>query len=260
MKHKSRQIKSNMLLSVAIALTGVFISGNALAINDVIHTVATKLGHGLTYGKLVKQVDEAKKTYENLQKNLIKVQGLQSSGIAMTDKFEQRDPQYGMKAACPGAGAFSLSNLMSSMALDMEGDIKKQQKEICQRIVMAHNVQYNESAKMLKHLREVQGAKLKAIEKEVNGVGDSKGKLDSAVVKFDQYQADATRDEQYSTTLIAAYDTYIESLQQSQALLGKQALTGNNGSDTFAETVTRKFVQGAVLKGSLDTLRATRDR
>lgn len=173
----------------------------------------------------------------------------------MTDKFEQRAPDYGMNASCPGAGGFSLSNLMSSLTLDMEGDIKKQQKEICQRIVLARNAQYNEAAKMLKYLREDQGAKLQAIEAERKKVGDSAGKLQGVQEMLEQYQADAARDQQYSVTLISAYDTYIGTLQQSQALLGKQALTGDSGNDTFADTLKTKFVQGAVLEGALQTAR-----
>ena len=262
---KTRTATKSLLhhkLWMCIALASVFTATGAYAFTDVPHTLVTKLGHGATYAKIAKQIAEAKKqlteaknTYANLQKNLIAIQGLKSSGIEMTDKFVQRPNDYGMKAACPGAGAFSLESMMSAFSLNMEGNIKQQQKDICQRIVFAQNAQYNEAAKMLKYLREDQGAKLKAIEAEVNGVGDSKGKLDSAVVKFNQYQADATRDEQYSTTLISAYDTYIDTLQKSQALLGKQALTGDSGNETFAESVTTKFVQGAVLEGALQTAR-----
>jgi len=251
---------------MCIALACICNTATAQAITDEPHTIATKLGHGATFAQLTKQIAEAKKqlteaqnTYANLQKNLIAVQGLKSSGIAMNDKFEQRAPDYGMGAACPGAGSFSLDNLMSSLTLNMEGDIKKQQKEICQRTVLARNAQYNEAAKMLKHLRTSQGDKLKKIEDERLKVGDSGGKLQGVQEMLEQFQADAQRDEQYSTTLISAYDTYIDTLQKSQAILGKQALTGNNGSETFAETVTRKFVQGAVLKTALETV-SDRDR
>jgi hypothetical protein len=64
---------------------------------------------------------------------------------------------------------------------------------------------------------------------------------------------------QYSTTVIAAYEAYIKSLEDNQELLTKQALTGNNGSETFAETVTRKFVQGVALEAALRTV-SDRDR
>jgi hypothetical protein len=249
-------------LWMCIVLASVFTATGVQAFTDVPHTIATKLGHGATFAQITKQIAEAKKqlteaqnTYANLQKNLIAIQGLKSGGIAMTDKFEQRAPDYGMNAACPGAGAFSLSNFMSSLTLNMEGDIKKQQKEICQRIVMAQNAQYNEAAKMLKYLREDQGAKLKAIEAERKKVGDSAGKLQGVQEMLEQYQADAERDQQYSATLIAAYDTYIDTLKQNQALLGKQALTGDSGNDTFADKVVTKFVQGAVLEGALQTAR-----
>ncbi|MGH8050728.1 MAG: hypothetical protein ACREPB_08745 [Arenimonas sp.] len=257
---------SSSKLWMCIALASVFTAGTVQAFTDVPHTIATKLGHGATFAQLTKQIAEAKKqlteaqnTYANLQKNLIAVQGLKSSGLEMTDKFEERPADYGMDVACPGAGAFSLTNLMSSLAINMEGDIKKQQKEICQRIVLARNAQYNEAAKMLRHLRTEQGAKLKAIEAERQKVGDSAGRLQGVQEMLEQYQADSNRDQQYSATLIAAYGTYIETLQQSQSMLGKQALTGNNGSETFADTVTRKFVQGAVLKTALETV-SDRDR
>ena len=252
---------SSSKLWMCIALASVFTASGAQAFTDVPHTIATKLGHGLTYGKLVKQYEEAKRTYENLQRNLTKVGGLKDTGIAMTDDFKARADDYGMEANCPGAGSKSLSSLMGGLSLNLKGDIKGQQKDICQNVVLAQNAQYNEAVRMLKHMRK-QDEKLKMLEAERTKATESgdPGDLNANTNALNQFMAGASRDIQYSETVVSAYDTYINALKENQALLGKQALTGNNGSETFADTVTRKFVQGATLKLSLQALSETRDR
>jgi hypothetical protein len=243
-------------LVVAVALmtfsanVGAFSDGPALTQRIVI------------LGKEIKeyqaQLSQLKQQYDNLQKNLIPSFNMNFNLIQSNDSLKERAEDEGMSIACPGAGGLSLSALASAMTINPKGDIKAQQKEICQRIVLAQNAQYNESVKILKGVRERE-QELKKINQERAGIKDEPGKLQDNTNKLNAVLNKSTIEMQYSTAVIEAYDSYIQSLQGHQAMLGKQALTGDSGSDTFAEVITRKFVQGAVLEGALRTA-GSRDR
>jgi hypothetical protein len=256
--------KSSPAKALLVAAMLSAFSTNAFAIFGVGDVVWDPAHMASTFGQAGKQLleakaqlDKLKEQYENMQKQLIKLQGLGNATMAIDDKFEERDPNYGMSAACPGAGSMSISSLMSSFSLDMSGDIKEQQKQLCQRIVLAQNKKYNESVKVLKLVRE-RNKELEKIAKRRADVGDEPGALNAVNNDIAKLQAQTSVDTQYANAVISAYDTYIQSLQNNQVLLTNQALTGNTGDETFASTLTRKFVQGAVLEGSLQALRTRR--
>jgi len=248
-----------------LALACTMMAGNVdaqLAVADFPHTIQAYVTHLTRLQQQIQtyqsQIAHYTQQVTHMQQQLISVGGLRDVSMPMTDEFKKRPDDYGMNAACPGAGSMSLSSLMSSFTLDMSGNIKEQQKEICQRIVLAKNTQYNEAVKMLMNVRE-QDLQIKAIADERAAAGTSEGKLAANDNKLNQFLARSTSTMQYSTTVIAAYEAYIKSLEDNQELLTKQALTGNNGSETFAEAVTRKFVQGVALEAALRTV-SDRDR
>ncbi len=261
MKFKSRQIKSNALLSAAIALTGVFISSNAAAFTDVPHTIATKLGHGLTYGKLIKQVEEAQKQLAEAKKHLAKLQGFKNADMDMSDKLELRDISYQMEIYCPGAGGGVVGAIQGFLTINANGKTKEEQKKICQNTVMARNTQYNTAVTLIKTLkiRNDEHTKIEERRKQVTSQGGEPGAMAAVDLDYQQLLGQVTMDTQYANSVITAYDAYIGTLQSTQAQLGKQALTGDSGNKTFVENMTTKFVQGAVLEGALQTARA-RDR
>jgi len=248
-----------------LALACALLAANAdaqVAVADFPHTIQAYITHLTRLQQQIttyqSQIAHYTQQVTHMQQQLISIGGLPDVSMPMTDEFKPRADNYGMAAACPGAGSMSLSDLMSAFTLDMAGDIKEQQKQICQRIVLAKNTQYNEAVKMLKTVRE-QDVQLKEIARERTEAGTSEGKLAANDNKLNQFLARSSTSMKYSTTVIAAYETYINSLEDNQTSLGKQALTGNNGTETFAETVTRKFVQGVVLKAALETV-SDRDR
>lgn len=249
--------------SLALACALMATNANAqLAVADFPHTIQAYITHLTRLQQQVttyqSQIQHYMQQVTHMQQQLISVGGLPDTSMPMTDEFKPRADNYGMAATCPGAGSMSLSELMNSFTLNMGGDIKEQQKQICQRIVLAKNTQYNEAVKMLKNVRE-QDEQLKEIVRERAEAGTSEGKLAANDNKLNQFLARSSTSMKYSTTVIASYETYINSLEDNQSSLGKQALTGNNGTETFAETVTRKFVQGVVLKAALETV-SNRDR
>jgi hypothetical protein len=206
------------------------------------------------------QLNQMKQQYTNLQKNLIPDFGMNFDLINGDDEMlKERGASEGMEIECPGAGpvAAGFAFLKNTLTLDPKGDIKSQQKELCQRIVLARNAQYNESVKILKAVRERE-QELKEINAEREAIGDEPGKLQSNTNKLNAVLNKSTIEMQYRTSVIQSYDSYIESLEQQQGLLGNQAMTGDSGNKTFAETYVKKFVQGAALKAALD--RASSDR
>lgn len=260
---KMKTMKSHSWKTLALACALMASNANGqFAVADLPHTIQAYVTHLLRLQQQVTayqaEIQQYAQQVTHMQQQLISVGGLPDVSMPMTDEFKPRADNYGMAAACPGAGSMSLSELMNSFALDMAGDIKVQQKHICQRIVLAKNTQYNEAVKMLKNVRE-QDEQLKEIVRERAEAGTSEGKLAANDNKLNQFLARSSTSMKYSTTVIASYEAYINSLQDNQASLGKQALSGNNGTEDFAETVTRKFVQGAVLKAALETV-SDRDR
>lgn len=260
-KKKIKKLKSWKILALACTM----IAGNVdaqLAVADFPHTIQAYVTHLLRLQQQVttyqSQIAHYVQQVNHMRQQLISVGGLRDISMPMTDNFTPRADDYGMAAACPGAGSMSLSSLMSSFSLNMSGDIKEQQKEICQRIVLAKNAQYNEAVKMLTTVRQ-QDAQLQAIAAERAAAGTDQGKLAANDNKLSQFLARSTTSTQYSNTVIAAYETYVKSLEDNQQLLTQQALTGNTGNETFASTLANKFVQGVALEAALRAVE-TRDR
>lgn len=260
-KKKTIKMKSWKVLALACTM----VAGNVdaqLAVADFPHTIQAYVTHLLRLQQQVttyqSQIGHYVQQVNHMRQQLISVGGLRDISMPMTDNFTPRADDYGMAAACPGAGTMSLSSLMSSFSLNMNGDIKEQQKEICQRIVLAKNAQYNEAVKMLTTVRQ-QDAQLQAIAAERAAAGTDQGKLAANDNKLSQFLARSTTSTQYSNTVIAAYETYVKSLEDNQQLLTQQALTGNTGNETFASTLANKFVQGVALEAALRAVE-TRDR
>ncbi|MEO8001700.1 MAG: hypothetical protein ABI644_07465 [Arenimonas sp.] len=260
----SRKPKSKLLTLTTVALICMLSASSAycMPVADLPHTLQAYITHLLRYVRqgqqYAEEVQHNIRDYTHMQQQLISIGGLRDVSMTMTDTFAERPANFGMAAACPGAdNSISLSALTQAFTLDMSGEIKKQQAQICQRIQMAKNTQYNEAVKMLKTIRE-QDTQLSEIAQERLDVGTDEGKLAANDNKLRQYLARSSTSMQYSTTVIQAYETYIKSLQDNQQMLTQQALTGNNGDETFATTLARKFVQGATLKIALDSARSDR--
>lgn len=252
---------SSSKLWMCIALASVFTASGAQAFTDIPHTIATKLGHGLTYGKLIKQVEEAQKQLAEAKKHLAKLQGFKNADMDMSDKLELRDISYQMDIYCPGAGGGVVGAIQGFLTVNANGKTKEEQKKICQNTVMARNTQYNTAVTLIKTLkiRNDEHTKIEQRRKQVTDDGGEPGAVAAVDLDFQQLLGQVTMDTEYANSVITAYDTYITTLQSTQAQLGKQALTGDSGNKTFVDNMTTKFVQGVVLEGALKTARA-RDR
>lgn len=258
-----------LLVSALLLGFGSNAFATGIPVVDGAHIGASNLGHYGTYGQIGKQILEAKKQleeaqriYANVQKNLIKSSGLKDSGINMDDAFKERDSGFGMQARCPGT-ALSMNprELLSAFVINTKGglkEIKEEQQKVCQRIVFAENLQFNETVKMLNLLRK-QDDKLKGIVSRREQVKDEPGPLQENTNELITYLSGAERDGQYNKAVIDAYDVYIVTLNRQQQMLTQVAMAGNASDDSLGGALTRKLVQGATLKLALDSV-GNRDR
>ncbi len=174
----------------------------------------------------------------------------QGQSMAMMDQFQERTLTYGLQVDCPGTPGGDI-NLWQALSLDMTGDIKAQQLQVCQRIVVAQNQRFNEMVKMLQTVRK-RDEELKQIAQDRMQVGSSEGRLAANDNQIEAFRARAQLDAEYWQTVAAAYDGYIVSLHEDQQRLARQALNG--GASALGSVV-----QGVALKGALKALRE-RDR
>ncbi len=243
----------------ALILAGVLAAGPARAqslVNDPPHTIKTVLGWINTHKQDLKQIQQWRDQLNHYQQQLVSASKLLDRSMTMTMDFDERALDYGMADQCraPGGGGsvLSLAALWARVAPDMNGDIKAQQYEICQRIVMTANARFNEQVRMINNIQE-RDRELKAIAARGQSIGSSQGKLESVKAELSQFGARATMDMQYSESVLVAYDGLLVSLGQDQQHLAQRALRGT-GQDVIGAVV-----QGASLKGALKLARR-RDR
>ena len=199
--------------------------------------------------------EEAKRwydSYQHMQQQLIKLKGFTASMGPMADQFSRRADDYGMTESCRGSkGGLSLSALKQGLGIDPDGDIQRQQLQICERIILAENAKYNETVDMLKRLRK-RADELQQIEQDRAGVGDSQGNLQANDNDVARFSTGMQMELEYWEAMLAGYDSYIGLLRMDQQRLALRAM---DGSSKPWGTV----IQGAVLKAALETA-GTRDR
>lgn len=250
-------------LSVAgLILASLLAAGPAQAqalVNDPPHTIKTVLGWINTHKQDLKQIQQWRDQLNHYQQQLVSASKLLDRSMTMTMDFEERALDYGMADQCraPGSGGgggsvLSLAALWARVAPDLNGDIKAQQYDICQRMVMTGNARFNEQVRMINNIQE-RDRELKAIAARAQSIGSSQGMLESVKAELSQFGARATMDMQYSESVLVAYDGMLVSLGQDQQRLAQRALHGV-GQDSISAVV-----QGASLKGALKLARR-RDR
>lgn len=200
--------------------------------------------------------EEAKRwydSYKHMQQQLIKLQGFTASMGPMADQLAYRQEDYGMVESCRGSeGGLSLAALKQVTGIDPEGDIQQQQRQLCERIVLAENAKYNQTVDMLKRLR-TRAEELKQIEQRRGAVGDSQGDLEANDNDVARLSAGMQMELDYWEATLAGYDSYIGLLRSDQQRLALLALNGKR--DNAWGTVT----QGVVLKEALESAEG-RDR
>lgn len=198
--------------------------------------------------------EEAKRwydSYQHMQQQLIKLQGITASMGPLTDHLARRKDDYGMVESCHGSqGGLTLAVLKQMVTINRDGDIQQQQRQICERIVLAENAKYNQTVDMLKRLR-AKSEEFKKIEARRASVGESQGDLAANDNDVARLSAGMQMELDYWEATLAGYDSYIGLLRSDQQRLALLALNGTG--------VWGAITQGAVLKGALEAAES-RDR
>lgn len=242
---------SGMSATVRAQFATVEVGPNLIqSILNQLNTFSQRFQDAAEYGAEAKRWYDS---YQHMQQQLIKLQGFTASMGPLADQLARRKEDYGMVESCRGSkGGLSLAVLKQMAGIDADGDIQEQQRQVCERIVLAENAKYNQTVDMLKRLR-TRAEELKQIEQRRAGVGDSQGNLEANDNDVARLSAGMQMELDYWEATLAGYDSYIGLLRSDQQRLALLALNGNQ-SDAWG-TIT----QGAVLKGALEAAES-RDR
>ena len=210
---------------------------------DLPHTIKTALGWVEAHQQDLREMQQWRQQLDHYRQQLASVAQYLDNGVAMSDRFEERDATWGMGDACPGAAGGI--DLWSVVRIDPDGDIPSQQLEICQRIVLARNARYNEQVRVLRRLRD-DNAQLRRLSQARAAGGDSQGALAANDNDVARFVARSETGMQYAQLAMVAYDGYIAELERTQAQLAKRALGGDQAGG---------IVQGIALKAALEAAR-----
>ncbi|MDH4909763.1 hypothetical protein [Xanthomonas axonopodis] len=211
--------------------------------------------YGKEFDRWKETLSQYQKEYAHYQQQLIKLQSLNLTGPTMEDNFTERDLNYGVDDACPGAGGDDMVSIvgnaiksqMPKLSLDMQGDLVTQQLKVCQLLVMTDNARYNESVRMLKRLVQRNEEFKNKIQSQREGVGTSQGALAANDNEVARFMTQNSMDLDYWQAKIKAYDSYELALKNDQKRLAKRALNGDKGPNK----ILGQLVQAAALKTAL---------
>ncbi|UJB18911.1 MULTISPECIES: hypothetical protein [Lysobacter] len=203
------------------------------------------------YGKQSKRWQETasqyQKTVNHYQQQLIRLQRLNFGQSHMEDSFPPRPADYGMEDMCPGRGEGikgQLTTVFQQAAPKLGGNVIGEQQSICQRMVHAENMKYNESVQMLRRLMR-RNQEFAQIESQRDSVNDSQGALAANDNEAYRFVARNQLDLDYWQARMKAYEDYIESLKRDQARLAKRALEGNRTG------IGGQVIQAVAIKAAL---------
>ncbi|WP_308683756.1 hypothetical protein [Xanthomonas arboricola] len=211
--------------------------------------------YGKDFDRWKETLSQYQKEYSHYQQQLIKLQSLNLTGSTMQDNFTERDLNYGMENACPGAGGSDMVSIvgnaikssMPNISLDMQGDLVTQQLKVCQLLVMTDNARYNESVRMLKRLVQRNQDFQNRVERQRKTVGTSQGALAANDNEVARFMTQNSMDLDYWQARVKAYDSYEVALKNDQKRLAKRALNGDKGPNK----ILGQLVQAVALKTAL---------
>ncbi|MGO1069695.1 hypothetical protein [Lysobacter sp. CA199] len=199
------------------------------------------------FGKNAKRWEE---TASHYQQQVIKLQRLNFGQTKMEDNFPPRAADYGMEDMCPGAGQGlkdQLTKVYQQAMPKLNGNVVNEQQAICQRMVYAENMKYNESVSMLRRLM-LRSQEFAQIESQRDSVSLSQGALAANDNEAYRFVARNQLELDYWQARMTAYDDYIEALKWDQARLAKRALGGNKNKSLLGNVIQAGILAGALKK------------
>jgi len=163
------------------------------------------------------------------QQMLVKLQGLSFESFALQNQFKKIPDDYGMSDECPGVSgglAGDITSALQSFVPNMGGDVVKQQRQICQLIVMTKNRKYNMTVDYLQAISTAIKDLAHISDDRENKVGVNTGNLTGIIDDTSRYAANIDTAEKTWKSDMEQSDTQIQMLLQMQSNLSRRAMNG----------------------------------
>ncbi len=151
-----------------------------------------------------------------------------SMGLSMTpiQKKTASELNEAILQRCNSGGS-PISDIFSSIGIDLNGDIVAQQKVKCTQIVHLQFKQFNEQVRMLEKLEKTQ-EDIQRLTGQMSGA-NTNGKLDTNMAAAQALMAQMSADAQYTETVIKSYEGMIKMVEEDQRQLAKRGMKGESG-------------------------------
>lgn len=252
MEHRSRVSRRSVRgAAFVIVIASTLVSGQASAqmiVNDPVNYGAQLQQIAKDAAEFGKNAKRWTETANHYQQQLIRLQRLNFGQSQMTDTFPPRPADYGMEDMCPGEGGIKeeLAGAFKMAMPKLDANVINEQLTVCQRMVYAENMKYNESVQMLRTLM-LRNVEFKQIEAQRDSAGSRQGDLAANDNEAQRFMLRTSMELDYWQARMKAYDDYVEALKWDQSRLAKRALNGNKGKGQ----ILGKIIQAGVLKAAL---------
>lgn len=184
------------------------------------------------------------RTLQQFQQALIQVQAaINSFGLPTSPMMTPVAENYLVAEKCGGNLDFSLSSMISTFVLDLDGDIKSQQQKVCASIQMMQNRKFNDSVNFMNEtLPSMTESLLRVL--SIRLVSNDQGQVQGADSESLRLANDLAVQSQAWQARMQAYDAYISTMTQNQNILATKALKGKN-------SLVSNLVKTAALKTAL---------
>jgi hypothetical protein len=199
----------------------------------------------IEFGKTAKRWTD---TANHYRQQLIRLQRLNFGRTQMVDNFPPRPADYGMEDLCPSKDGIkaALAGAFKAAMPKLDANVVDEQLAVCQRMVYAENMKYNESVQMLRTLM-VRNTEFKQLEAQRDSAGNHQGDIAANDNEAQRFMLRTSMELDNWQARMKAYDDYIVALKWGQSRLAKRALSGNKGKGQLLG----KIIQAGVLKAAL---------
>lgn len=248
----AKQARTKKLAVCALAFSSVMAAGSVNAqwvVTDPGHTVQNVVQQIMVSGERAiefgKQIDEWKKQYEHFQQQLIKFQSFLNNPIALpnSEPWVELNKTEVVKQKCGDAGGSLLGRLMDSVGLQLNGDLAKQQLQVCVNIESAKVDKFNYTVKFARDsvpqmqslLGKIQGQRgTSSSQGNIQGVDSESMRLANDLdIKYQSWQAQ-----------MKTYDAYIAAMMDKQNTLATRALKGQ--ASPLGQAISTAAMAGAL--------------
>lgn len=239
---------------LSVTLSGLLLSGNAAAqwaVIDPAH-IETQMAEfaqqaarwGEQGQQWLKEYQQWKQQYDSW---LSSISSMQSNfGLVPGSSMEEVDENtYMVEERCgPPYGGGTAGVFGRLTGIDTRTQIQKQRWELCAKLQVARNKQYNEVVKYLNETAPAMQAEMNKAGQQFVGSGKTQGDMTAYAAKMNKVDADAKRTHDEFQARMQGYDAYAKAVEVAQGGLTRSTMRGGAG-------MIEKVVNGGVMYTAL---------